>query len=344
MTTEAVLNQDEVDALLHGMKAGQVSTEGLTPPAGARPYDLGREARVVRGRMAALEMMNERFAKRYRQTLHALLRRTITVSVPVVQSLRLEDYLQRLQLPSSMHIVRLPPLRGSALVVLPPQLVFGVVDHFFGGSGRPVHIDGRDFTAAEARIAQRLVDGALADLREAWSSVLPIVPEHVRIESNPQFVSIADPSEAVVVLSFRLELEGAATELQLVLPYAMLEPVRDRLDGGAADGAAATDGRWAQSLREEIEDAEVELTTQVGRAQLTLAGLLNLKPGDIVPCDFSGRVTLCIEEIPILRGAFGISRGQQAVKVEERVPHYRNTAPTPTAARAAQTPSRRTTR
>lgn len=341
MSTEAVLNQDEVDALLHGMKAGQVSTEPETPPAATRPYDLGREARRVRGRLAALEMINERFAKRYRQTLYALLRRNVTVSVPTLQSLRFDEYLQRLHVPSSLHVVRITPLRGTGLVVLPPQLVFSVVDHYFGGSGRPSRLEGREFTTAESRIALRLVDAALSDLREAWSSVLPITPEHVRSEMNPQFISIADPSEAVVLLAFRVELEATSTELQLVLPFAMLEPVRDRLEGGVPDGAVPADGRWAASLREEIEDAEVELTTYIGRAQLTLAGLLNLKPGDVIACDFSGRATVCAEDIPLLRGTFGISRGQQAVKVEERVLHGR---PAATPNRANPTTTRRTSR
>jgi flagellar motor switch protein FliM len=121
----------------------------------------------------------------------------------------------------------------------------------------------------------------------------------------------------------------------------MLEPVRDRLEGGVPDGAVPPDGRWATSLREEIEDAEVELTTCLGRAQLTLAGLLNLKPGDVIPCDFTGRATVCAEDIPILRGTFGISRGQQAVKVDERVLHAR---PASTPQRASQPPTRRQSR
>jgi flagellar motor switch protein FliM len=341
MSNEAVLNQDEVDALLHGMKAGQVSTEPATPPATTRPYDLGREARRVRGRMAALEMMNERFAKRYRQTLYTLLRRSVSVGVPELQSLRFDEYLQRLHVPSSLHVARFAPLRGTGLVVLPPQLVFSVVDHYFGGSGRPSRNAGREFTTAESRIALRLAEAALADLREAWGTVLPIAPEHVRSEQNPQYISIADPSEVVVLFAFRVELEGTTADLQLVMPYAMLEPVRDRLEGGVPDGAVPPDGRWATSLREEIEDAEVELTTCLGRAQLTLAGLLNLKPGDVIPCDFTGRATVCAEDIPILRGTFGISRGQQAVKVDERVLHAR---PASTPQRASQPPTRRQSR
>ena len=319
MSTEAVLNQDEVDALLQGMNAGQVSTDPAPPPGTVRPFDLGKDARIVRGRMAALELMNERFARLYRSSLYDLLRRPVGVAVGSVQTLKFSDYLQRLHVPSSLNLVRLAPLSGTAMMVLTPQLVFSVVDHFFGGKGRVAKISGREFTATEGRIAQRMLEAAFKDLREAWAGTLPITIEHVSTETDPQFTAIASPNEVMVVLAFPVELDNAGAELQLALPYSMLEPFREVLDGGASTADGATNGRWSQSLREEIEDAEVELTTLVGRAQVTLADLLNFKPGDVIPCDFNGKATVYAEHVPILRGGFGLSRGQKAVKVEERV-------------------------
>src|SRR6185312_4541759 len=87
------------------------------------------------------------------------------------------------------------------------------------------------------------------------------------------------------------------------------------------------DERWTQSLKDEIDDAEVELSTVLGRSRITLGELLNLKPGDIVPCDFSGKVTVLAETVPVFRGTFGLSRGQQAIKVDERVRRARLTMP-----------------
>jgi flagellar motor switch protein FliM len=95
------------------------------------------------------------------------------------------------------------------------------------------------------------------------------------------------------------------------------------LDAGVASDRVEHDERWAQALREEIEDAEVELTTMLGRGRITMQQLLEMKPGDVFPCDFSGRATVLAEEIPLFRGAFGVSHGQQAVQIEERVTRFK---------------------
>jgi flagellar motor switch protein FliM len=97
----------------------------------------------------------------------------------------------------------------------------------------------------------------------------------------------------------------------------MFEPLRKVLDVGVVAEKSGKDERWSSRLREEIEDAEVELKTLLGHATVTLAQLLNLKPGDILPCDFTGKVTLLADDVPLFRGGFGLSRGQQAIKVDE---------------------------
>jgi flagellar motor switch protein FliM len=336
MSNQPVLEQAEVDALLQGMNSGAVSTEPAPVSGDVRQYDLGTEARIVRGRMPTFEMINERFARLFRTSLYNLLRRSAAVAAPAVQTFKYGDYIRRFSMPTSLNIIKVAPLRGTALLVLSPQLVFTVVDNFFGGSGRRAKIEERDFTATETRIIKMLLDAAFADFKQAWSKVLPINIEYVASEMNPQFANVASPTEIVVVTTFSIELEGGTGELELALPYAMIEPMREIFDSGAKNDRKDDDGRWRVSLREELEDAEVELTTLIGRSSVTLEQLLNLKPGDIVPCDFDGRVTVCAEHIPILRGSFGISRGQQAVKVESTLVRGR----TATVAAPARTATR----
>jgi flagellar motor switch protein FliM len=103
------------------------------------------------------------------------------------------------------------------------------------------------------------------------------------------------------------------------MPYAMVEPMRELLDAGVASDRVEHDERWGQALKEEIEDAEVELSTLLGRTRLTMKQLLDMKPGDVIPCDFNGRATILAEDVPVFRGTFGVSHGQQAVQIEERV-------------------------
>ena len=149
--------------------------------------------------------------------------------------------------------------------------------------------------------------------------VMDLNVEYLNSEINPHFANIVSPSEIVVVTSFKIELEGGGGELHLTMPYSMIEPMRDVLDSGMQSDRAERDESWTHTLREEIEEAEVELVPILGRTTLSLGRLVDLKPGDVISCDFDGQVTLYAEGVPVLRGSYGASRGQQAVKVSQRV-------------------------
>lgn len=319
MSDEKILNQDEIDALIHGVDTGAVQTEPVAIPGEARSYDFNNQMRIVRGRMPTLEMLNERFARLFRVSLYNLLRRTPEISVGPLQMKKFSEYVHTLHVPTSLNLVKISPLRGTALLVLDPKLVFAVVDNFFGGNGRHAKIEGRDFTATEQRVIHMLLRNAFSDLREAWSHILQIEVEYLQSEINPHFANIVSPSEIVVIASFHVELDGGGGDMHVTMPYSMIEPMREVLDAGVQSDRVDHDERWMISLRDEIDDAEVEISTQLARATVSLAELLNFKSGDVIPCDFAGKVTLLAERVPVFRGTFGLSRGQQAVKIEERI-------------------------
>jgi len=331
MGAREVLSQEEIDALFDGVDSGKVDTGAAAAPGEVRPYDIAQQVRIVRGRMPTLDMINERFARFFRTALFNLLRRSVDVTVAPVEMRHFGEYVATVQVPSSLNLIKVAPLRGTGLLTLDPRLVFTVVDNFFGGSGRFARVDGREFTPTERRIIDRLVASAFADLKEAWAPVLAIEPEVVGSEINPHFATIASPTESVVVTRLHVELEGGGGELHITLPYAAIEPLRDLLEAGVQSDRAEGDARWARSLREEIEDAELTLTTVLGNARITLGQLLDLKTGDVLPCDFEGRVTLSSEGVPLFRGTCGHSRGLHAVRIDERLRRGRPLPEPPTA-------------
>ena len=160
MSVNDLLSQDEIDALLTGIDEGDVETEADDEVDGsAASYDFQNQERIVRGRMPTLEMINERFARYFRITMFNLLRKTVEISVNGVQMIKFNEYLRNLFLPTSLNLVRIRPLRGTALVTLDPKLVFTVVDNFFGGTGRfPFKIEGREFTPVESRIILMIIN------------------------------------------------------------------------------------------------------------------------------------------------------------------------------------------
>jgi flagellar motor switch protein FliM len=326
VSSEKILDQAEIDALIHGVDSGAVSTEPASTPGEVRSYDFNNQMRIVRGRMPTLEMINERFARLFRVSLYNLLRRSPEISLAPVAIKKFSEYVHTLHVPTNLNLVKINPFRGTALIMLDPKLVFAVVDSFFGGTGRHAKIEGRDFTATEQRIIHMLLRSVFSDLHEAWSHVATIEVEYLQSEINPHFANIVSPSEIVVITSFHVDLDGVGGELHVTMPYAMIEPLREVLDSGMASDRVDKDERWMHTLREEIEDAEVELTTLLGRTSITLGELLNLKPGDIIGTDFAGKVLVLAEDVPMFRGSFGLSRGHQAIKFEDRVRRPNGTA------------------
>ena len=320
MAVSDLLSQDEIDALLHGVDDGAVETEDTAGPGEARPYDFTSQERIVRGRMPTLEMINERFARHYRISLFNMLRRTAEISVRGVKMLKFAEYVHSMFVPTSINLTRFSPLRGTALFVLNPRLVFTVVDNFFGGDGRfHTRIEGREFTPTEGRVIQMMVKQAYNDLKDAWAPVMEVDMEFLNMEVNPQFANIVSPTEVVVVSSFDIELEGGGGELQVTMPYSMVEPIRDLLDAGIQSDRADVDERWTRALRSEMETAEVEISSELAQTELSLREVLELKQGDVIPAEIPELVTLKVEDLALHRGRFGIHNGANAIKVTEPI-------------------------
>lgn len=319
MPAADLLTQEEIDALLHGVDSGDVETssdEGVA--TGVRHYDFASQDRIVRGRLPTLEMINERFARYFRTNLFNMLRRSADISLSGIQMQKFSEFVHSLFVPTSLNIVRVHPLRGRALFVLDPKLVFSVVDTFFGGSGRfHTKIEGREFTPTESRVIKILLNLAFKDFQEAWRPILKVRFEQTGAEVNPQFASIVSPSEVVVVTAFHIDLENGGGDFYVTLPYSMIEPIRELLDAGIQSDRGERDERWEKSLQEELMSARVDLSATLSEAVLSVRDVACLKPGDVIPIEVPEIVEVAAEGVPIFRGRVGISNGNYAIQVTE---------------------------
>ena len=317
-----LLSQDEIDALLHGVSGGDIDTDSDDdiPEGQVNNYDFTSQDRIVRGRMPTLEMINERFARHFRISIYNMLRRSGEISVSGVQMLKFAEYVHSLFVPTSLNLVKVSPLRGTALFVLEPKLVFSLVDNYFGGEGRfHTKIEGREFTPTEQRVIQMVLQMAFKDLAQSWKPVMPIQFEYLNSEVNPHFANIVSPTEVVVVNTFRIELDGGGGDLHVTMPYSMLEPIRDLLDAGVQSDRSDVDERWSRAIREEMRSAEVNLSCKLVEANLTLRELLNMAPGDVIPIDLPDTVVLEAEDTPVFRGRFGTHEGMRAIQIVKKI-------------------------
>ncbi len=322
MSTADLLSQDEIDALLHGVDDGDVETEAPEQDAdqgNARSYDFTNQERIVRGRMPTLEMVNERLARYFRVSMFNFLRRSAEISVSGIQIQKFSEYIQSLFVPTNLNIIRMAPLRGRGLVVMEPRLVFTAVDNFFGGGGQFYNkVEGREFTLTEMRIIRLILDLLFKDLQEAWKPVMDIDFEYINSEVNPQFANIVSPSEIVVISTIHLELEGGGGDMNIVMPYSMIEPIRELLDAVTSD-RGEVDGRWQESLRKEVMRCDVPVSSLLIEKVVTLNDVMEFKEGDVIPIDMPESVVLTAEDVPIFRGKLGVSDGNYAIQIEEKL-------------------------
>ncbi len=323
MAVEKILSQEEIDALLRGMENGEVSTaQEPLDPSGIRQYDFTNQDRIIRGRMPTLEIINDHFCRLFRNSLSTALRKTIDVSSKGVEMKKFGEFIKTLPVPSSLHIFRMDPLRGVAILALEAKLVFTLLDVFFGGSGKTIYrVEGRDFTAIESRLIQKIVTMIFSELEKAWNAVHPITFQHVRSEINPQFISIVPPSDLVIHIPFGVELEQFVGVLALCIPYAIIEPIKNRLYSGFQSEQLEVDQTWVSRFLERLQSAEVEVKVELGRSKVMVQDLLRWKEGDVIGLDqdVSDPLVVQVEGVPKFIGRPGICRGNKAIQIDRRI-------------------------
>lgn len=319
MAVQDLLSQDEIDALLHGVDDGLVQTDTAAEPGSVKSYDLTSQDRIARGRMPTLEMINERFARYTRISMFNMLRRSADVAVGGVQVMKFGEYVHSLYVPTSLNLVKIKPLRGTALFILDAKLVFKLVDNFFGGDGRHAKIEGREFTPTELRVVRMVLEQAFVDLKEAWQAIMEVNFEYINSEVNPAMANIVGPSEAIVVSTFHIELDGGGGDLHVTMPYSMIEPVREMLDAGFQSDLDDQDERWVNALRQDVLDVDVPIGATVARRQLKLRDILHMQPGDVIPVEMPEDMIMRANGVPAFKVKMGSHKGNLALQVIEPI-------------------------
>lgn len=314
------LSQEEVDALLKGVNGDQDEARTPEDTSGVRPYNLATQERIVRGRMPTLEIINERFARLLRIGLFNFLHRSAEVSIGPVRVSKYSEFIRNLVVPTNLNLVHMKPLRGTALMVFDPNLVFLLVDNLFGGDGRfHTRVEGRDFTQTEQRIIQRILAIVFETYSKSWEPVYPVEFEYIRSEMNTQFANIATPNEVVVATTFTIELGPVSGEMHFCTPYSMIEPIRDILTSSLQGETLEMDKRWIRLMTQQIQTAEVEVVADLGVAKSTLGAILNMKEGDIIPLIVADTISAKVDGVPVMECTYGKSNGQYALRIERLI-------------------------
>ncbi len=325
-----VLSQEEVDALLRGVTDGEIETESeeLIDDSGIVPYDLTSQERIIRGRMPTLDIINQRFTRLFRNSMSTTLRKVVDVSAVSIDTIKFGEFIKSLPVPASLHVFKMDPLRGFALLAMESKLVFALVDTFFGGTGTVgMKVEGRDFTTIEQKMIKTVVKKALDDLQKAWTPVHPIECTFVRSEVNPQFAAIVPPTDVVIVVIFEIEMDQMSGSITVCLPYSTLEPIIAKLRAGFQSDQLEIDFTWLKRLRERLKEAQIEAVVELGHTMVLAEDVLNFKVGDIITLDTDSadEIEVIIEGLLKFKGYPGVFKGNRAVQVSKVIERKEST-------------------
>ena len=320
---EKILSQDEVDALLRGVSDGEIETE--PQPVDVQPdtdgpvaYDLGNQEWVVRGRMPTLDVIHQQFSRLFRIALSDILRKTVEVTVTNQSVLKFGEFTKRLPVPAYLQIMSMEPLRGLAMIATDAATVYMLVDHFFGGAGQThVKPEGQDFTLIEQRVMRKVMQIGVKNLEKAWEPVQQLVINPVRAEMNPQLASVVLPSDIVIVVTLGVELGNSVGDIHLCLPYAMLEPLREKLQVSFQADFYEVDHGWIKRFSSRLREATVGLSVMLGETHISVEELLRFVPGDVIMLDQGTTQPLIgsVEGMPKFLGFPGVSKGSQSFQI-----------------------------
>ena len=331
-----VLTQDEINSLLRGLSEGDIENEGVEVrndvQVDVKKFDLANQERIIRGRMPTMELIHDRFARQFRTTLAKFLGRTCFANVGGIEMVKFGLFMKKLPLPSSLHIFRMPPLSGYALMVVSSPLVFGIVDSLFGGSGQGrVKIEGREYTPIENRLIGKVVMNALDVLKDAWAPIHPVDFVYVRSEFNPLAIAIVPPTDVVIIVTIEVELESESTTLTLCTPYSTIEPLRGKLATGFQSTRLEVDSGLIRRMEKNIKQTPAKFSVELARGTIKTKDFLKLEKGDVMTLDTnpSDEALVMVEGMPKFYGYVGSYRGNRAVRITRPIPEadliaYRN--------------------
>ncbi len=318
---EKILSQEEIDALLAGLESGKVDTSSHKEEetGEVKPFDFKNFAISTRLKIPGVDVINDHLARSLRLGFSTLLREMVELSSLPTQMERFKDFLQKIPVPTSIHIFKLEPLKGLALLIIDAPLVFIFVERFLGGGERKIiRVEGREFTPIEQRLIRKVVDLIFSELEKAWRNIYPIKTKYVRGEVNPQFARVLQPEETVLITGFNTELEQLSGRILFCYSLSSLQPIKDKLYS-PYQVEEIIDAKWKRALEEVIFSSEVRLKAVLGKGQITIGDLLHLKNGDVILLEKKAEepIEVLVEDVPKILGRLGIFKKQLAVQIEK---------------------------
>ena len=310
---ERILHQDEIDSLL-GFNIDDIK---LTDNSGIRAIiDSGV---VSYERLPMLEIIFDRLVRLTTSSLRQFTSDNVEVSLDRITSVRFGDYLNSIPLPAILAVFKAEQWDNYGLITVDSNLIYSVIDVLLGGRRAPssVRIEGRPYTTIESSMIRRMVEVILADAEQAFAPVSAVRFAVDRLETNPRFAVISRHANAAILVRLRIDMEDRGGSVELLLPYATIEPIRDVLLQMFMGEKFGRDPIWEGHLATEIGQAEIAVEAVLYEAKLPLKRMMGLEVGDTLDLDLGpdAPVTVRCGDVALTEGRMGRVGDRVAVRV-----------------------------
>jgi len=319
--TTRVLNQDEIDSLL----GFDDDAEEISDRSGIQA--ILNSALVSYERLPMLEVVFDRLVRMMSTSLRNFTSDNVEVSLDNIASLRFGDYLNSIPLPAMLGVFKAEEWDNFGLLTVDSSLIYSTVDVLLGGrrGTAAMRFEGRPYTTIERNLVERMVHVVLADLSAAFDPLSPVTFRFERLETNPRFATISRPSNAAIVAKLRIGMEDRGGRLELLIPYATLEPVRELLLQMFMGEKFGRDSIWETHLAEELWKTDIDLTAVLDSQLMSLGQVFNLKVGSQLALNATADSTIEVRcgDIPMFSGKMGRKGDAIAVRIGDRIVHDR---------------------
>ncbi|MCK4540621.1 MAG: flagellar motor switch protein FliM [Spirochaetales bacterium] len=281
-----VLSQDEIDQLLTAISTGDIETEEVSKATDQRKikiYDFKRPDKFSKEQIRTVSIMHETFARLTTTALSAQLRSLVHVHVASVDQLTYEEFIRSIPNPTTLGIINMDPLKGSAILEIDPAITFAIIDRLFGGQGEGSKVS-RDLTEIEQSVMEGIIVKILGNLREAWSQVIDLRPRLGNIEVNPSFAQIVPPTEMVVLVTLETKVGEVEGMMNFCIPYLTIEPIISKLSAqymySSVRSGATTEN--LNILKQRLSSIDIKVRAEIGSMNLTVRDVLALRAGDVI--------------------------------------------------------------
>jgi flagellar motor switch protein FliM len=278
---DRILNQDEIDGLLG------FSIDELVNGSQSGIRAIIDSAMVSYERLPMLEILFDRFVRLLTSSLRNFTSDNVEVSIDRMTSVRFGDYLNSIPLPAIITVFKAEQWDNFGLITVDSNLIYSIIDVLLGGrrGQTAIRVEGRPYTTIELGLVKRMIELVLADGEQAFGPVSPVNFTLERIETNPRFAQVSRPANAAILVRFRIDMEDRGGNMEMLLPYATIEPIRDHLLQSFMGEKFGRDPIWESHLATEIWQAETEIEAVLYEAEIPLKSMMELQVGQTLPIE-----------------------------------------------------------